>query len=126
MKCCRRNRRIVKCITTCAGDTFCIAIDIFHQATAAKERIVTDAGHTVGDDDGGQAAAIPEGIVADACHTATDGNGGQAATFPEGMVADAGHAIGDNSVHTTCNLGICCCFYNCIAVIARIILFIII
>ena len=42
---------------------------------------IADAGHRVGNDDGGQAATIIEGLVANAGHRVGDGDGGQAAAI---------------------------------------------
>ncbi len=91
----RRNGGVIKHIRTCTGDIFSIAINI-SQAAATIEGIVADAGHTLGDGDGGQAAATIEGIAADAGHALGDGDGGQASAFIEGIVADAGHAVSNN------------------------------
>ena len=49
----------------------------------ARESILADARHAVGDGNGGQAAASIESIIADACHAVGDGDGGQAAAFIE-------------------------------------------
>ena len=63
------------------------------QVAASIEGTIADTGHAVWDGDGGQTAAPIEGIVADAGHTVRDCDGGQAAAITEGIVADAGHAV---------------------------------
>ena len=42
---------------------------------------ITDAGHRIGNGNGGQAAAISKGIIANAGHRVGDGDGGQAAAI---------------------------------------------
>ena len=59
-----------------------------------KESFRIDAGHRVGDGDGGQTAATKESPESDAGHRVGDGDGGQTAAIIEGIVADAGHCVG--------------------------------
>ena len=120
----RAKARILKGIGTCVWKFFCIAIDIVQvgfEWLVVSEGPVADAGHAVGDGDGGQEPTVLESGEADACHAfwdvdggqivaaieshladighaIRDGNGGQSVPIIEGKVADAGHAVGDNQI----------------------------
>ena len=98
----RRNGGVIKRIRICAGDIFCIAIDIC-QAEAFLEGPAADAGHALRDGDGCQACATTESFLTNAGHALRDGNGCQAAATIEGTYSDAGHTLGDNCVPTTGN-----------------------
>ena len=112
---------VEKRLTICAGNIFSKAIDICQTAAAAREGRFTDACHSTSDGDGGQATAITEGMIIDGGHAVWDGDGGQAGAIKEGTLPDGCHTIGDGGILATHNQSVCCCFYDGITVVPRII-----
>ena len=62
---------------------------------AIRERIIADAGHTIGNRDPRKAGAIIECRIADAGHTIGNGDAGKAGATIERIRANAGHTIGN-------------------------------
>ena len=63
---------------------------------ATKERIISNARHTVGDGDGGKARAIPERIISNTRHTIGNSDGGEARATRERIISNARHTIGNS------------------------------
>ena len=75
------------------------------QAGATFERIIVNAGDTLGDDYTGQAGAITERPIAYAGDTIRDGDAGQAGATTERIIANAGDTSvrRNHAVLTACN-----------------------
>ena len=65
------------------------------QPGAAVERAKPDAGDAVRDDNGGEAGAAVERAVSDAGDAVGDGNGSKAGAIDERVFPDTGDAVGD-------------------------------
>ena len=96
------------------------------QTGTTTERTIFDARHAAGDGNRGQTGAIRERMMTYARNAFGDGDRGQTGATPERTRTNARHAVGDYSVLTTCNQSIACRLYNCITILARVIIGVII
>ena len=76
---------------------FCATVDNTCQAITARERLISNTGHTVRDGHAGQAVAAKKCIPANTGYTVWDANAGQITTHIERKAANAGHAIRDGN-----------------------------